>query len=56
MKYILANIVKRKDFIPWLKGRPKRDIPINKDDIVNLKIVLYTTKGVEEFVNGISDR
>jgi len=36
-----------------ISGRPERDIKINNDDILNLKIALYTTNSVEEFLRSI---
>jgi len=41
------------DITPVISGRPERNIKINNDDILNLKIALYTTKSVEEFVRSI---
>ncbi len=29
-----------KDKIPFLKGRPDRELPISKDDMINLQIAL----------------
>ncbi|MDB5104048.1 MAG: hypothetical protein JWP91_1737 [Fibrobacteres bacterium] len=38
------------DFIPLFGGRPARTARIGKDDSMDLKIVLNTTKDVEEFL------
>gem|GEM_PF-4973974 len=39
----------RKKSIPFLGGRPKRDIPITADDINNLIIASNTCVTLEEF-------
>jgi hypothetical protein len=36
--------------IPFLKGRPKRDTAIGREDCINLEIALNTCKTVEAFV------
>jgi hypothetical protein len=33
-----------------LTDKPKRDLQINKDDILNLQIALNTSKSLEEFL------
>lgn len=38
------------DFIPLFGGRPLRPARIGKDDILDLKILLNTTRDVEEFL------
>jgi hypothetical protein len=38
------------DFIPLFAGRPVRTRIIGKDDSVDLKIILNTTRSVEEFL------
>jgi hypothetical protein len=38
------------DYIPFLGGRPGRDLPITNKDIVDLKIDLWTTASVDEFL------
>jgi hypothetical protein len=40
-------------YIPFLHGRPVRDIPISKDDMVNLRIALNTAEDLEEFVQQV---
>jgi hypothetical protein len=42
--------VMRKDYIPFLGGRPNRQMVIGKDDILNLEITLHTSSSVDEFV------
>jgi hypothetical protein len=37
--------------IPFLKGRPKRDTAIDRDDCMNLEIALNTCKTVDELLN-----
>ncbi len=36
--------------IPLFAGRPKREARIGHDDLVDLDILLHTTKSVEEFL------
>jgi hypothetical protein len=38
------------DFIPLFSGRPARTSRIGKDDSLDLKIILNTTRDVEEFL------
>jgi hypothetical protein len=38
------------DFIPLFSGRPVRAARIGKDDSLDLKIILNTTRDVEEFL------
>jgi len=40
----------KKDFIPFLSGRPKREKVIGQEDITNLTIALNTTDSVESFL------
>jgi hypothetical protein len=42
--------VLKKDYIPFLGGRPKRETIISKEDIMNLAITLNTCASVEEFL------
>ncbi len=42
--------VLKSDYIPFLAGRPDRENPIGKDDMVNLEIVLNTSKTIDEFL------
>ena len=46
----LENI-KKKDYIPFLEGRPKRKKVISDDDIMNISIALNTCKNLEELIN-----
>ena len=48
----LENI-KKKDYIPFLEGRPKRKKVICNDDITNLCITLNTCKSWKEFLKQI---
>ena len=48
----LEDILKA-DYIPFLSGRPERETVIAKEDLMNLEIVLNTTKTVEEFITKI---
>jgi hypothetical protein len=45
--------VMKKDYIPFLGGRPVRTTMIGKDDIVDLKIRLNTTTTVESFLKNL---
>ena len=38
-----------KDKIPLLKGRPDREFPISKDDVINLQIALEISRDVSTF-------
>lgn len=58
-----AEIIKKQlktsevKFIPFLKGRPKRPEGlagrITKDDVLNLSILLRTSKSIEEFLDTV---
>ena len=39
-----------KRHIPFLEGRPRRETPIDRDDVINLEIALNTCKTVGEFL------
>ncbi len=41
----------KKDYIPFLAGRPKRDNPIGSDDLINLRIAFNTAKHLDDFLN-----
>jgi hypothetical protein len=45
--------VMKKDYIPFLGGRPERQTIVNKDDILNLDITLNTCSTVDEFLKKI---
>jgi hypothetical protein len=45
--------VLKPDYIPFLSGRPERETVIGKEDLMNLEIMLNTTKTEEEFVTKI---
>lgn len=45
--------VKKKDYIPFLGGRPKRKKVIGNDDMVNLSIALNTCKSFEELIKNM---
>jgi hypothetical protein len=45
--------VMKKDYIPFLGGRPERQTIIGKDDILNLEITLNTCSTVDEFAKKI---
>lgn len=49
-RIIKLEEINKKDYIPFLGGRPKRNNIITKDEILDLKILLNTTKSVEEFL------
>jgi len=42
--------VLREGYIPLFSGRPNRNLTIQKDDILNLKIALARAKSLEEFL------
>lgn len=37
--------------IPFLAGRPQRDGVIDRDDLLNLQIAIYTCKSLEDFLH-----
>lgn len=39
-----------KDYIPFLGGRPERENSIMKEEIINLKIDLWSCKTVNDFL------
>jgi hypothetical protein len=39
-----------KRHIPFLEGRPRRETPIDRDDVINLEIALNTCKTVGELM------
>lgn len=45
--------VMKKDYIPFLGGRPERQTIMGKDDILNLEITLNTCSSVDEFLKKI---
>ncbi len=45
--------VLRPDYIPFLGGRPARQMVIGKEDAINLTIALNTSESVEEFLGKI---
>lgn len=42
--------IKRNKKIEMFEGRPNRDLIINEDDVLNLKIALETAKSFEQFL------
>lgn len=42
--------INKKDYIPFLAGRPNREKIIKNDDVVNLTIALNSSKSFEEFL------
>lgn len=49
-RQIRLEDVTSSDYIPFLGGRPERTIVINKDDAMNIAILVNTTGSVEEFL------
>lgn len=43
--------VMRKDYIPFLGGRPKREKVIGLDDVMNVRINLNVAYTVDDFIN-----
>jgi hypothetical protein len=41
------------NYIPFLGGRPKRENPICRDDIVNLMIALHKSRTLNEFLKRV---
>ena len=53
--YKLQELI-NSDYIPFLGGRPERRHPISSQEIVDLKIDLWTTSSVDIFMDRISRR
>ena len=51
--YKLKDLISH-DYIPFLGGRPDRGVPICAQDIVDLKIDLWTSPSVDSFLDKIS--
>lgn len=49
----LKIAIKRRAYIPFLTGRPKRDDIIQVDEMTNLAILLNTEKDFYEFLDKI---
>ena len=45
------DTIMKKDYIPFLEGRPKREKVILQEDIDNLLIALNASKSFEEFID-----
>ena len=45
--------VMKKDYIPFLGGRPDNEKVFCADDIINLAIILNTSKSVEEVLEKV---
>ncbi|MGD9201875.1 MAG: hypothetical protein PVI26_09950 [Chitinispirillia bacterium] len=52
-KEIKTSRLKRRSIIPFMQGRPARNTIIQKDDIINLIIMLNTCKSLNEFLNKV---
>jgi hypothetical protein len=52
-KTLEKKIVRLDELIPFLAGRPNREMAINDDDLLNLTILLNTAKSLEEFLESI---
>jgi hypothetical protein len=48
-----TDLPRTSSFIPFLTGRPKREENIDSDDLINLRIALFTSKTFEEFLMNI---
>jgi hypothetical protein len=48
----LENVMKP-GYIPLGSGRPIRDTIIGKDDLMNLEIILNTSKTADEFIKNM---
>lgn len=55
-RIIRLEELNKKDYIPFLGGRPKRNKIISKDEILDLRILLNTTNDVEEFLEEIKGK
>ncbi len=50
---IMLENAMNEDSIELFHGRPSRKSPINREDIINLKIALYCSKSLEEFLEQV---
>ncbi len=48
----LENVM-AKDYIPLFEGRPQREIPISRDDLINLKIALNSSADLDDFLSRV---
>lgn len=48
-----AHGLMKEERIPFLEGRPEREADIGSDDVTDLKIVLNTTRSLEEFLEKV---
>jgi hypothetical protein len=53
LRRIKLEEVSKKEYIPFLEGRPKRSTVIQSDDLLNLKILLNTSRTFEEFISRV---
>lgn len=51
LRRIKLEDVSKKEYIPFLEGRPKRTTVIQSDDLLNLRILLNNSKSLEEFLS-----
>jgi hypothetical protein len=51
--YKLKDLVTH-DYIPFLGGRPGRSFPISNQEIVDLKIDLWTSPSVDTFLDKLT--
>ena len=49
----ILNKALSKNHIPLFEGRPKREQIINNDDLLNLEIIINTSKTLDEFISKI---
>lgn len=52
-RFVRLEEVTKPDYIPFLGGRPARETVISKDDVLNLSILLNTTRSVDFFLESI---
>ena len=52
LNIMLENAMKE-DRIELFHGRPARKSPITNEDVINLKIALYCSKSLEEFLEQV---
>lgn len=51
--HIMLAKAMKEERLKLFRGRPARDTEINKEDIINLKIALNSSKTLEEFLEQV---
>ncbi len=52
-RFVKLESVMSPDYIPFLSGRPLREDQINKDDLLNIKILINQYKDSRELIEAL---